>query len=201
VAGGQLDEHRRSGVVADLQTDRPRLRVEISPDERQVLLVDSAALERHGQGACRLRPFGDQEHAGGLAVQAVHEPQALPLLLAAQHADQAVLADAVDRVDRDPGRLVHREPAVAARQHRDAGIDDFLVHRRVAHAHHAPGDHRPAGTRRDTPGQRDALADRALDAHAGQARDALVQEAVESLAAVPLADLELGLRLTHGRSL
>src|SRR5262249_112314 len=57
--------------------------------------------------------------------------------------------------------------------------------------------HRRRGARAHFPAERHALLDRPLDPGAGQARDPLVQEQIEALAAVALADAEDRLRLAH----
>ena len=74
--------------------------------------------EGPGKQAGRRRILGDEQHAAGLGVQPVGQAQLLVTLLAAQHADQAVLQHLVHRVHGDPRRLVHGEPAPAATEHR-----------------------------------------------------------------------------------
>ncbi len=114
----------------------------------------------------------------------MHEAQLLVALLPAQHADQAVLAHAVDRVDRDAGRLVHGEPARPAGDHRQVDVEQILVQRRVTDPHLAARPDGSGRSRLHAPGERHPLADRLLDAGARQPRDLLVEELVQPLAAL-----------------
>ena len=122
-------------VAPDRRVDRAAARGRAALDERQVLALDLAALQRGLQAPVRLARARDDEQPRGVAVEAVDDPRP-PLLPAARDAGQ---------------RLGERARGVPARRvHDDAGrlVDDEQVLVLVGHGEVGGGGDRRAAPRR-----------------------------------------------------
>ncbi len=185
------------GMVADGQIDPASFGFDLPGNPGQVFLVNAIVVERLRKmpGSCGVG--GNDQRPGRLGVQAVRQAQSRIVLLAPQHADQAVLEHFVDRVHGDLGGLVHAQPARAAGDDRDVDFQQRLVQAAVGDAHPAAGANGRRRPHLRLPAQADPLADRFLDPASREAGDLLVEELVEPLARVALADEKSGGGLAH----
>ncbi len=167
--------HRREG-----QLDPTLVVVHLSGHDGEIGLVDPSVFERALEPALRVEVLAADHHAAGLPIESMGDVGRLVAVLLAEQIGQRVAVVGRRRMHRQPGRLVDAEHVVVLVDHAEVEGRRRLLEPRPDEDDRLPD---PRALRGSAPAPIGAVAAGANDlvrASAGEARDAVLDEAVEA---------------------
>jgi len=126
-AASERDPLGRAVITTKWGIDRSRPRFEPALNQRGVVALDLPRTDLLGKVSVGLRRPGDNEQAGGIPIQAVHNPRPLGVLAAAELIPQLVhqcwVMDSRGRMNNKArGLLNHEKPNVTMDDQRLRGV-------------------------------------------------------------------------------